>query len=201
MDKSSKLRLAVFNDIVAAIDSLSPEDQVSVLGSVNNWFAPIVGSVQQVSMQPPQGGLVGSSVGQQQAILEHSFSNQPDMSAKLFLMDKSPQSNVERIACLAFYLAHYRENPHFKSVDISALNTEAAQPKFSNVTQTTTDAVKQGFLVSAGKANKQLSAMGEQYVLALPDRSSAAEVRKKMKPKRNSSRSKKSTSKVKKGAS
>ena len=46
--------------------------------------------------------------------------------------------------------------PHFRTVDISKLNTEAAQIKFANAAYTVTNATNAGFLVPAGKGNKQL---------------------------------------------
>jgi len=47
------------------------------------------------------------------------------MSPKDFLLEKQPRTDVERIACLAYYLTHYRATPHFKTIDLSILNTEA----------------------------------------------------------------------------
>ena len=66
--------------------------------------------------------------------------------------------------------------PHFKTLDISKLNTEAAQVKFSNPAVAVDDATKQRYLVQATRGNKQLSALGEQFVMALPDRDRAREV-------------------------
>ena len=51
------------------------------------------------------------------------FSEDRGASPKEFLRDKKPASDVERVACLAYYLTHHRDIPHFKTVDISALNT------------------------------------------------------------------------------
>ena len=78
------------------------------------------------------------------------------------------------MACLAFFLSHYRGSPHFKTIDISKLNTEAAQIKLSNPTDSIKNAVRRGLITSAGKDTKQISAVGERYVDALPDRSAAA---------------------------
>ena len=55
-----------------------------------------------------------------------SFSDRQELSPKEFLFQKQPKTDVERVACLAYYLTHYRGTPHFKTVDISKLNTEAA---------------------------------------------------------------------------
>lgn len=107
---------------------------------------------------------------------EPVFSGHQDQSPKQFLEEKQPQSDVDRVACLAYYLAHYRNMPHFKTVDISKLNTEAAQFKFSNTAVAVNNATFRGLLASAGKGNKQISAVGERFVAALPDREAAKKV-------------------------
>jgi hypothetical protein len=105
-----------------------------------------------------------------------SFADQPELPAKDFLFQKQPRTDIERIACLAYYLAHYRDTKHFKTIDLSKLNTEAAQLKFSNSAYAVTNAANAGFLAQAGKGFKQLSALGERYVEALPDRDAAKQV-------------------------
>lgn len=81
-------------------------------------------------------------------------------------------------------LTHYRDSPHFKTLDISKLNTEAAQPKFSNAAVAVDNAMKTGYLVAATKGNKQLSAPGEQFVLKLPDRDAAKLAMASARPRR-----------------
>jgi len=75
--------------------------------------------------------------------------------------------------------------PHFKTLDLARLNTEAAQPKFSNAAYTATNAVKMGYLVPAPKGNRQVSAAGEQFVQALPDRDGARTAMNIARPKKN----------------
>ncbi len=98
------------------------------------------------------------------------------MSPKDFLMEKAPKTDVERIACLAYYLTHYRSTQHFKTLELSLLNMEAAQPKFTNTAYSANNAVKLGYLVSSSKGQRQLSALGERFVQALPDRIAAKNV-------------------------
>src|SRR3972149_5704868 len=79
----------------------------------------------------------GSSVARavettQSATSGSRYSEDTSMSPKDFLLEKQPKTDVERIACLAYYLTHYRSMPHFKTIDLSILNTEAAQPEFAN---------------------------------------------------------------------
>ena len=90
---------------------------------------------------------------------------------KQFIAQKRPENLYQRVACLAYYLAHALETPHFKTKDISKANTDAAVSKFSNAAAFVNDATsKYGYLSAAGGGNKQITAFGEQVVEALPDR-------------------------------
>ena len=117
---------------------------------------------------------------------EPQFSSSEKPTPKEFLIEKRPNTNVERVACLAYYLDHYRDMREFKTIDINKLNTEAAQPKLTNPSFTVNDAVKMEYLVQAQKKGmKQLSAHGEQYVEALPDRDAAKGIKPRMKSRRS----------------
>lgn len=118
-----------------------------------------------------------------------TFSRPEELSPKDFLFQKQPNTDVDRVACLAFYLTHYRDTPHFKTIDISSLNTEAAQIKFSNTAYAVANATNSGLLVQAGKGAKQLSAAGERYVEALPDRAAAKEILAGMRQRRGRKKS------------
>ena len=117
---------------------------------------------------------------------EPIFSSPEEPTPKEFLLQKQPKTDVERVACLAYHLARYRKIEAFKTIDISKLNTEAAQTKLTNASNTVNDAIKAGFLAAANKDMRRLSAQGEQYVEALPDRDAAKTV--KPKPSKRSRR-------------
>lgn len=106
-------------------------------------------------------------------------------------MEKRPATDVDRVVCLAYYLTHYREQQFFRTVDLSTLNTEAAQTKFGNATKAVENAIAAGYILQAGKGARQLSAVGELYVQYLPDRERArAEVsaqKPRAKPRRRPS--------------
>ncbi len=123
------------------------------------------------------------------------FSEEKVLSPKEFVFQKKPQSDVERVTVLAYYLTHYRDTPYFKTLDISKLNTEAAQAKFSNAAYAVDNATKYGYLVPASKGNKQVSAAGEMFVQALPDRDAAKQAMQSARPKRKSKKSNQSNEK------
>jgi len=100
------------------------------------------------------------------------------------MSEKLARTDIERVACLAYYLTHYRDAPHFKTIDISKLNTEAAQIKLSNPTVAVNNAAAKGLLASASGGNKQISAVGEEFVAALPDRDLAKTVLQKIRTRR-----------------
>ncbi len=95
---------------------------------------------------------------------------QEGQSSKQFLKMKMPKTDVQRIACLAYYLTHAREQTHFKTEDLTRLNTEAGGTPLSNPSMAVGNATKQNkFLGAVGEGKKQITALGEDVVAALPD--------------------------------
>jgi hypothetical protein len=113
-----------------------------------------------------------------------TFSEDRSISPKEFLRQKQPRTDMERVACLAYYLTHYRDTPHFKTLDISQLNTEAAQIKFANAANAVNNASTYGYVAATTKGNKQLTAVGEAFVEALPDRDAARDAMSNQRPRR-----------------
>jgi hypothetical protein len=160
--------------IVGVLKQLDQEAQKRVLQSVQTFMGLSIPHNSTSHSDDPSRSAGGQD-----------FSRDRTLSAKDFLRDKNPSTDVERVACLAYYLAHYRDTPHFKTIDISALNTEAAQPKFSNASVSVDNARSMGYLVPATKGNKQVSAAGEKFVELLPDREAAREAMKTFRPRRS----------------
>jgi hypothetical protein len=168
--------------IVGVLKQLEPDTQRRVLQSVQTFLGLPV--QHQVTSRDTE------SLPASRTVAGQGFSLDRTMSPKDFLRDKHPVTDIERVACLAYYLAYYRDTPHFKTIDISALNTEAAQPKFSNTSVAVDNAKAQGYLVPATKGNKQLSAAGEKFVELLPDRDAAREALRTFRPRRSSKKQK-----------
>lgn len=162
MDDNNNLE--VFSTIVTALKGLDEEAQKRTLQAVITFL--------NIPFSNQYSG-TKSSDNVNVPKYESSFSQDRDMSPKDFLKEKLPKTDVERVACLAYYLTHYRNLQFFRTLDLSALNTEAAQPKFSNAAVAVNNAMRSGFIVQASKGSNQLSAAGEVFVQALPDREAA----------------------------
>ena len=172
LNDQRNFELEALNKVLAALKELSDEDKERVLRTASTFFGMSSRSIPTAASIPNTGAPTTS------------FSEDRTISAKEFLIQKQPKTDIERVACLAYYLTQYQDIPHFKTLDISKLNTEAAQPKFSNTAFAVENATKRNFLVQASKGNKQISAQGELFVQALPDRDAAKAVMATIRPRR-----------------
>lgn len=107
------------------------------------------------------------------------------MTAKQFMKGKHPKTDVQRVACLAYYLTYVKKQKLFKTRNLTNLNTEAACPSLGNPSQAVDNATKQSrYLAQAGKGNKQITALGEDVVKALPDQEAVKTLDAQQRPKR-----------------
>src|SRR5689334_7068472 len=146
-----------------------------------NTVATFLGLPTHTNFRSGNGGPISTAPTTSQDSL---FSEDRSVSPKQFMFEKQPKTDVEKVACLAFYLTHYRGIQHFKTLDISKLNTEAAQVKFANAAKAVDNATQRNYLAQATKGLKQLSALGEQYVLALPNRERARSIMDSARPRK-----------------
>ena len=160
-------------DVLLPLESDLRERTYATVGTFFGYATPQVGLASDSSGRP-----AGERSPPDVRIAPHD-----PPSPKDFLFKKQPNTNIERVACLAYYLACYRSKRHFKTADISKLNTEAAQNTF-NASQAIKNATNAGFLAPVSRAMKQLSAQGERYVDELPDQVAAKAVMQKRKSKR-----------------
>lgn len=180
-DADSGREFKALQSVIAALQALDDESRMRIVDTVSTFFG--LGR----SRPRAQTGHIGAAdvpSSEDHRPPYPSFSEDRALSPKEFLFQKQPRTDVERIAVLAFYLTHYRDTPHFKTLDLSKVNTEAAQPKFANAANSAANAVKQGYLVPSTKGNRQLSAAGERFVSALPDREEARAAMAAAQPRR-----------------
>ena len=185
-NKSPKNEQTALLQIIANLQDYDDEDKIRLLRTITTYFNLNTPIVQQHQPRPPEQQTTSGL----SATRQPSFSDHEDLSPKEFMQQKAPTTDMDRVACLAYYLNHFRDTIHFKTLDISRLNTEAAQAKFSNAANSVNNATKRGLLAPAGKGMKQLSADGEQFVDALPDRDAAKVALQKLSKRRSRGRSK-----------
>ena len=145
------------DSIIEALSHLEPEARERILRTVTTFFgidpphslASIRLTTQHIQSRSPARTTTDLPVGR-----EPEFGTHPAISPKEFLVEKSPQTDVERVVCLAFYLAHYRDVRYFKTADVSKLNTEAAQRKLANTTYSINTATQAGYIAPATKNAK-----------------------------------------------
>ena len=149
--------------IFIAETQLEHEPQAFILKTVIERLG-IAGDVMKAfsSAQPVDGPLKGEQ--------QNTETGAAGQKPKDFLKNKRPTTDVQRIACLAYFLTNARGTPQFKTRDLTDLNTEAAGDRFANPAQSAKNATNQNrFLSAAGKGRKQITALGEDVVEALPN--------------------------------
>lgn len=164
---------AVVAALATVLDALAPlgaEDQAWILESVRTRLggppAPRAGGGVPTANNPGGGSGSGS------------------ITPKEFLRQKAPQTDVQRVACLAYYLSHYRGTPRFKTKDLTDLNIEAQGSTIGNPSQAVANATKQNdFFTPVGGGGKQITTSCEDVVSALPDQEKVSALETK-KPKR-----------------
>lgn len=159
-------------DIINVLLEFDAETRERILRTVSTFFG-----IETVGNGSPDASAQPSTT-------TPTFSNREDLSPKDFLYQKKPKTDVDKVACLAYYLTHFRNIAHFKTTDLSKLNTEAAQIKFANASNAVSNAARAGLLVPAARGAKQISAPGERYVDTLPDHAAARKVLSELAPRR-----------------
>jgi hypothetical protein len=115
--------------------------------------------------------------------------NSTSKSIKEFVASKKPNNTYQRLACLAYFLDKYKQQPNFKNKDIVIANSEAKLPKISNVTAFINHATNPyGFFASTGKGNRYLTTLGEDIVNVLPDQNVVKTTMEQNKTKKHTKR-------------
>ena len=177
--------IEALNDVLTALERLADADKSWVLQTAS---ARLGGGITPSGAVPTAGGPAGAPLGRGRGA--------SGIAPKDFMRQKNPGNDVQRAACLAYYLTHHRSTPHFKSRDLSNLNTEAAGPRV-NMSRAVNNATNQSrYLASAGGGKKQITSHGEDVVEALPG-AGAAQAAESRQAKTKKARRKKSPRKKK----
>jgi hypothetical protein len=144
-------------------------------GEITVRERPISEEVARTIMTMIMGGNVASGAATiplgtpSQAQPAAALAGNTTQTPKAFMASRKPGSGIERVTCLAYFLANQRGTTQFKTRDLTKLNTEAAQPKLSNTGVFARDAVRAQYLSRAGRGVLQITVLGEAVVDALPD--------------------------------
>jgi hypothetical protein len=186
-DEAVPSEAVVLQRIIAELSPIGPDARRRLINTVCTFYGLDAGRSELVSAPSAERPV-------RERASAFQFSEDAAPSVKQFIHEKAPKTDVERVACLAYYVAHYRATPHFKTKDITLLNTEAAQRRFSNTAFSVENATKTGYLVPSIKGCKQLSAPAERFVELLPDREAAREEMERARPGRGAAKSSKKAS-------
>ncbi|HEY3296220.1 MAG TPA: hypothetical protein VGL38_12385 [bacterium] len=181
--------IKILEQVLTQLRQLDPPEQRRILGLINKYFE----QTYQIDTNRGRDTDRPQIDAESRRMPIDDFSRDRTISAKEFLFQKKPQADVEKIACLAYYLTHYQNLTEFQTRDISLANTEAAQRKLSNPSLSLSNAVAAGYIISPSKNFWRLSAIGEIFVQALPDRDAAKAAVAESKPTRRSRRPKNGT--------
>lgn len=175
MANSFDTEVKALGAVLAALESLDDDQRAFVLKTAAERVrVPLVTAPIAARVAGPANGAPPVQPG-----------SSDELTPKQFLAAKRPANDVQRIACLAYFLTHERRQQHFKTKDLTALNTEAAGLRVGNPAQAVANATKvSGYLAPAGGGSKQISAIGEAFVQALPDQPAALAAARNAAPKR-----------------
>jgi hypothetical protein len=181
--QSSRNQLGIEEQMTSPKHPSSPyEKELAAIGAVLKALGDLEASSRQFVLRtvierlgikgvqvPSEGGGSGG-VGGATAASGLPAGDLTKVLPKDFLKSKKPRTDVQRVACLAYYLAHARNQPAFKTRDITKLDTEAAGGGFTHGGAAVRNATIQNhFLASAGAGKKQITPHGEDVVRALPN--------------------------------
>ncbi|MGD9736251.1 MAG: hypothetical protein AB7V58_11705 [Solirubrobacterales bacterium] len=174
--------LQAMQTALTALEGLEPEGRERAL----NWLASALGAELQIDSSRDGAGFERGDDG---GTNREGAGSQAD--PKSFMADKQPETDIERVTCLGYYISKYRNQRVFKTADLTELNVEAAGRAIGNPAQAVDNATrKSGYLASAGKGLRQVTRVGEEVVEALPDRDKVKSIMAKA-PKRRKPRGKK----------
>jgi type IV secretory pathway TrbL component len=156
--------------VLEALEALEESDRQWVLQSAAaRW------NVQSASQGAGAGGGAGSSIGGAGAAEAQAAIAQKN--ARAFMRLKNPATDVQRVACLGYFLVHITTGKQgFSSKEIGEANTESGGSAF-NLARALDNATRQSkYLSNRGAREKQLTTLGEDIVAALPDQQAVRDI-------------------------
>ena len=165
--------------VVAALEDLGDDDKRWVLQSAaSRWNATLhpAGSGSGTGTIP--GSVTGAAVAAQ--------AGDPAIAAKnikAFMRAKNPANDVQRVACLGFYIAETTSQAGFTAKQVADAHTNSGGSKF-NLSRAMDNATRSAkYLSNRTKHEKQLTTLGEDVVNALPNQQAVRDLSAKARGK------------------
>jgi hypothetical protein len=150
--------------VIKALESLKESDRQWVLQSAASKFNA---TIQQHAGAGNSGGTTTPAGGGSAPADVQSAITKKD--ARAFIRIKKPSTDVQRVACLGYYLSQTTGQHGFSSKDVAKAHTDSGGSAI-NMTRALDNATRASkYLSNRGKREKQLTTLGEDVVNALPD--------------------------------
>ncbi|MDE2229765.1 MAG: hypothetical protein KGL11_12095 [Alphaproteobacteria bacterium] len=161
--------------VVKALDPLPDAEKQWVLQSAASRWSLNIQAAGAGAGRPQPGaaaGVIAAVTGAPTADVESAIAKK---DARAFIRIKRPITDVQRVACLGYFLVQTTGQHGFSSKDIGKAHTESGGPNI-NMTRALDNATRQSKYLSRRSAKeKQLTTLGEDVVLALPDQQAVKE--------------------------
>jgi hypothetical protein len=160
--------------VVKALEPLKEPDRQWVLhAAASKWsLGPVVGSP-AVLQQTENGGRSAASIGMPSADVQSALSKK---DVRAFIRAKKPATDVQRVACLVYFLTQTTGQPGASAKEIGQAHTDSGASKM-NMARAIDNATRRSKYLSVRDGRqKQLTTLGEDVVDVLPDQSKVKEL-------------------------
>jgi hypothetical protein len=156
--------------VISALESLQDEKD-------RQWVLQSAASKFNVTLQTPNAGGAGGNGGSSGAGVAADIQAAiAKKDPRAFIRIKRPVTDVQRVACLGYYLVHTTGQPGFTSKDVATAHTDSGGSRI-NLPRALDNATRRSKYISVRSGReKQLTTLGEDVVNALPDQDAVATI-------------------------
>jgi hypothetical protein len=161
--------------VVKALEPLPDADRQWVQSAASRWSIIVQGPAANsgVLSSNASGGSGQTHGGASSTDIESAIAKK---DVRAFIRLKRPNTDVQRVACLGYFLVRTTGNHGSSSKDVSKAHTDSGGSKI-NMTRALDNATRQAkYLSNRGPREKQLTTLGEDIVVALPQQQALKEI-------------------------
>jgi hypothetical protein len=160
--------------VVKALEPLKDDDRRWVLqAAATKWSLTTVATSPALPQQIGNIGISAPAAGMPSVDVQTALSSR---NVRSFVRMKQPSSDVQRVACLVYFLTHTTGQQGFSAKEIGDAHTDSGASKI-NISRAVDNATRRSKYLSVRDGRqKQLTKLGEDVVAALRDQSKVAEL-------------------------